>query len=98
PPPGGKFAPKVYNPSGGLHGVGVSVVNALSEKLEVEVARSQQLYAMTFARGAPQGKLKNLGATKNRRGTKISFKPDDKIFGKGATFKPQRLFRMARSK
>ena len=95
---GGKFDSKVYNTSGGLHGVGISVVNALSEKLEVEVARGQQLYAMDFSRGAPLGKLKSLGATKNRRGTKIRFKPDDKIFGKGATFKPARLLRMARSK
>jgi topoisomerase-4 subunit B len=95
---GGKFDSKVYNTSGGLHGVGISVVNALSEKLEVEVARGQQLYAMDFSRGAPLGKLKNLGATKNRRGTKVRFKPDEKIFGKGATFKPQRLLRMARSK
>ena len=95
---GGKFDCKVYNTSGGLHGVGVSVVNALSEKLEVEVARGQQLYAMTFSRGAPQGKLQKLGAIKNRRGTKVRFKPDEKIFGKGATFKPARLFRMARSK
>ena len=95
---GGKFDSKVYNTSGGLHGVGVSVVNALSERLEVEVARGQQLYAMTFARGAPQGKLKSLGAIKNRRGTKVRFKPDEQIFGKGAAFKPQRLFRMARSK
>ena len=95
---GGKFDSKVYNTSGGLHGVGVSVVNALSEKLEVEVARGQQLYAMAFSRGAPQGKLQKLGAIKNRRGTKVRFKPDEKIFGKGATFKPQRLLRMARSK
>ena len=95
---GGKFDSKVYNTSGGLHGVGVSVVNALSERLEVEVARGQQLYAMCFSRGAPQGKLKNLGPIKNRRGTKVRFFPDEKIFGKGATFKPQRLFRMARSK
>jgi topoisomerase IV subunit B len=95
---GGKFDSKVYNTSGGLHGVGVSVVNALSEKLEVEVARGQQLYAMEFSRGAPLGKLKSLGSIKNRRGTKIRFKPDEKIFGKGATFKPARLLRMARSK
>jgi len=95
---GGKFDSKVYNTSGGLHGVGVSVVNALSEKLEVEVARGQQLYRMEFRRGEPQGKLKNLGPIKNRRGTKVRFKPDEKIFGKGAAFKPQRLFRMARSK
>ena len=95
---GGKFDSKVYNTSGGLHGVGVSVVNALSETLEVEVARGQQLYAMSFSRGAPQGKLQKLGPVKNRRGTKVRFKPDEKIFGKGATFKPQRLLRMARSK
>jgi topoisomerase IV subunit B len=95
---GGKFESKVYNTSGGLHGVGISVVNALSETLDVEVARGQQLYAMSFARGAPQGKLKKLGAVKNRRGTKITFKPDEKIFGKGCAFKPARLFKMARSK
>ena len=95
---GGKFDSKVYNTSGGLHGVGVSVVNALSDKLEVEVARGQQLYAMEFSRGAPVGKLKNLGPVKNRRGTRVRFHPDEQIFGKGAAFKPQRLFRMARSK
>ena len=95
---GGKFDSKVYNTSGGLHGVGVSVVNALSETLEVEVARGQQLYAMSFSRGAPQGKLQKLGPVKNRRGTKVRFRLDEKIFGKGATFKPQRLLRMARSK
>jgi topoisomerase-4 subunit B len=95
---GGKFESKVYNTSGGLHGVGVSVVNALSETLEVEVARGQQLYAMEFKRGVPQGKLKKLGAVMNRRGTKVRFKPDEKIFGKGCAFKPARLFKMARSK
>jgi topoisomerase-4 subunit B len=95
---GGKFGSKVYNTSGGLHGVGVSVVNALSEKLEVEVARGQQLYGMAFSRGVPLGKLETLGAIKNRRGTRVRFKPDEKIFGKGAAFKPQRVFRMARSK
>ncbi len=95
---GGKFDSKVYNTSGGLHGVGVSVVNALSEKLEVEVARGQQLYRMAFARGAPQGKLQKLGPVKNRRGTKVRFKPDEKIFGKAAAFQPARVFRMARSK
>jgi topoisomerase IV subunit B len=95
---GGKFDSKVYNTSGGLHGVGVSVVNALSETLEVEVATGQQLYRMEFSRGVPKGKLKSLGAIKNRRGTSVRFKPDEQIFGKGATFKPARLFRMARSK
>lgn len=95
---GGKFDAKNYNTSGGLHGVGVSVVNALSERCEVEVARGQQLYRMVFGRGAPQTKLESLGSVMNRRGTTIRFKPDDQIFGKGATFKPDRVMKMARSK
>ena len=95
---GGKFNSKVYETSGGLHGVGVSVVNALSERLEVEVARGGKLYAMAFERGIPQGKLKELGRTPNRRGTSVRFKPDPKIFGAKAAFKPARLFKMARSK
>ncbi|QPF87894.1 DNA topoisomerase IV subunit B [Bradyrhizobium genosp. L] len=95
---GGKFDSKVYETSGGLHGVGVSVVNALSSRLEVEVARSQQLYRMTFERGLPKGKLEELGKVNNRRGTRIRFKPDTEIFGAKATFKPQRLFKMTRSK
>ncbi len=95
---GGKFDSKVYNTSGGLHGVGVSVVNALSEVLEVEVARGQQLFRMVFARGTPQGKLQQLGSIKNRRGTRVRFKPDEQIFGKGCAFKPARLLKMARSK
>src|SRR5471030_2206725 len=95
---GGKFDSKVYETSGGLHGVGVSVVNALSSRLEVEVARSQKLYRMSFERGDPKGKLEDLGKVSNRRGTRIRFKPDTDIFGTKATFKPQRLFKMARSK
>ena len=95
---GGKFDGKAYNTSGGLHGVGVSVVNALSETLEVEVARGQQLYRMLFSRGAPDGKLQKLGSVMNRRGTKVRFRPDEKIFGKGAAFRPALLLKMARSK
>ena len=95
---GGKFNSKVYETSGGLHGVGVSVVNALSSRLEVEVARGQKLYRMAFERGHPKGKLEDLGKINNRRGTRIRFKPDTDIFGAKATFKPQRLFKMARSK
>ena len=95
---GGKFNSKVYETSGGLHGVGVSVVNALSSLLEVEVARSQKLYRMTFERGHPKGKLEDLGKINNRRGTRIRFKPDTDIFGAKAAFKPQRLFKMTRSK
>lgn len=95
---GGKFDSKVYATSGGLHGVGVSVANALSEKLEVEVARGQKLYRQSYSRGLPDGPLQSLGSIKNRRGTKVRFRPDPEIFGKGAAFKPARLFRMARSK
>src|SRR5205809_5472693 len=95
---GGKFDSKVYETSGGLHGVGVSLVNALSSRLEVEVARGQKLYRMAFERGHPKGKLEDLGKINNRRGTRIRFKPDTDIFGAKATFKPQRLFKMARSK
>ena len=95
---GGKFDGKAYNTSGGLHGVGVSVVNALSDTCEVEVARGQQLYRMVFSRGIAQTKLEKLGSVMNRRGTKVRFHPDETIFGKGAHFKPARLLKMARSK
>src|SRR5262245_24128163 len=95
---GGKFDGKAYQTSGGLHGVGVSVVNALSERLEVEVARGQQLYRMVFSRGEPKTKLEKLGSIMNRRGTKVRFKPDEQIFGKGCAFKHSRLFAMARAK
>src|SRR6202042_1390992 len=95
---GGKFDSKVYETSGGLHGVGVSVVNALSSRLEVEVAKGQRLYRMAFERGHPKGKIEDLGKVNNRRGTRIRFKPDAEIFGAKATFKPDRLFRMAPSK
>ncbi len=95
---GGKFDSKVYETSGGLHGVGVSVVNALSDLLEVEVARGQQLYRQTFSRGMPQGPLETLGEVQNRRGTRVRFHPDAQIFGAEAQFSPKRLFKMARSK
>ncbi len=95
---GGKFDGKAYQTSGGLHGVGVSVVNALSDTCEVEVARGQQLYRMVFSRGQPITKLEKLGSIHNRRGTRVRFKPDEAIFGKGAQFKPARLLKMARSK
>ncbi len=95
---GGKFDSKVYETSGGLHGVGISVVNALSELLEVEVARGQLLYRQTFSRGIPQGGLENLGKVQNRRGTRVRFKPDHQIFGEAIHFDPRRLFKMSRSK
>src|SRR5712692_1752658 len=95
---GGKFDSKVYGTSGGLHGVGVSVANALSERMEVEVARGQTLHRMVFERGKPKGKLEKLGRAPNRRGTKIRFRPDPQIFGGKAHFKPERVFKMARSK
>jgi topoisomerase-4 subunit B len=95
---GGKFDSKVYETSGGLHGVGVSVANALSERMEVEVAREQQLYRMAFERGKPKGKLEKAGRAPNRRGTKVRFKPDPEIFGAKAAFKAERIFKMTRSK
>ncbi|PWK61851.1 DNA topoisomerase IV subunit B [Aminobacter sp. AP02] len=95
---GGKFDSKVYETSGGLHGVGVSVVNALSDQLEVEVARGRQLYRQRFSRGVPQGGLESLGDVHNRRGTKVRFHPDPEIFGKTAHFEPARIYKMARSK
>jgi topoisomerase-4 subunit B len=93
---GGKFDSGAYETSGGLHGV--SVVNALSEKLEVEVARGQTLYRQTFERGKPTSKLTVVGKTLNRRGTKVRFLPDPQIFGAQARFDPARVFKMARSK
>jgi topoisomerase-4 subunit B len=95
---GGKFDSTVYETSGGLHGVGVSVANALSERMEVEVAREQTLYTMAFERGKPKTKLIKAGRAPNRRGTKVRFRPDPQIFGEKATFRPERIFKMARSK
>ncbi len=95
---GGKFDSGAYETSGGLHGVGVSVVNALSERLEVEVARGQTLYRQTFERGKPTKALTIVGKAPNRRGTKVRFLPDPQIFGAQARFDPARVFKMARSK
>lgn len=95
---GGKFNSKVYETSGGLHGVGISVVNALSERVIVEVARERKLYRQSFSRGVPTTKLENLGDVHNRRGTKVRFLPDAEIFGNGAKFDPARLYKMSRSK
>ena len=95
---GGKFSGKAYATSGGLHGVGISVVNALSEELVVEVARGRELYQQRFSRGLALGGLERLGTVANRRGTLVRFKPDAQIFGEGARFRPSRLYRLARSK
>jgi topoisomerase-4 subunit B len=95
---GGKFSNKAYATSGGLHGVGVSVVNALSTETVVTVARNKELYRQTFARGEPASGLERLGPTPNRRGTTVTFTPDPDIFGAEARFKPSRLYRLARSK
>jgi len=94
---GGKFGGDAYQTSGGLHGVGASVVNALSDSLVVEVARDRELYEQRFARGLPLGPVRRLGPTQNRRGTSVTFHPDDQIFGHHR-FRPARLHRMARSK
>ncbi|MEM1159412.1 MAG: DNA topoisomerase IV subunit B [Pseudomonadota bacterium] len=95
---GGKFSGKAYETSGGLHGVGAAVVNALSDRLRVEVARGKKVFAQEFSRGVPQGPLAEVGQTQNRRGTEVTFHPDAEIFGTAAHLKPARLHRMARSK
>jgi topoisomerase-4 subunit B len=95
---GGKFSGKAYATSGGLHGVGVSVVNALSSYTRIEVARNKELFAQEFSRGLPTGPLQKLGGTPNRRGTSVAFTPDTEIFGEDARFKPARLFKLVRSK
>ncbi len=94
---GGKFSGDSYQTSGGLHGVGSSVVNALSDHLRVEVARNKELFAMEFSRGVPQGKLEKIGAAPNRRGTAVTFHPDAEIFGP-LKLKPAVLYKMAESK
>ncbi|MAC72911.1 MAG: DNA topoisomerase IV subunit B [Marinovum sp.] len=94
---GGKFSGKAYQTSGGLHGVGASVVNALSDSMVVQVARNKELYEQRFSRGVPLAPLAKLGPTQNRRGTTVTFHPDAEIFGK-LCFKPARLFKSIRSK
>ena len=95
---GGKFSNNAYKTSGGLHGVGLSVVNALAAELSVEVARNRQLYRQDYRLGAPQGPVAEIGQTQNRRGTGIGFVPDPTIFGADAKFHPATLWRLARSK
>ncbi|WP_262695070.1 DNA topoisomerase IV subunit B [Kordiimonas aquimaris] len=95
---GGKFNSDAYATSGGLHGVGISVVNALSEWLSVEVARDKKLFRQSFSRGLSMGSLEDMGPVANRRGTKVSFLPDHEIFGKKLKFKPSRIYNLARSK
>ncbi len=95
---GAKFSHKVYATSGGLHGVGISVVNALADTLSVEVARERRLYRQSYRRGKPKGKVKDAGAVQNRRGTTVTFQPDPSIFGDTARFQPDQLYRMARSR
>ncbi|MEO6301140.1 MAG: DNA topoisomerase IV subunit B, partial [Paracoccaceae bacterium] len=94
---GGKFSGKAYETSGGLHGVGASVVNALSDHMKVEVARNKELYTQSFSRGIPQGPMVKVGPAPNRRGTATTFHPDAEIFGH-QTLKPARILRMVRSK
>ena len=95
---GGKFGGEIYKTSGGLHGVGLSVVNALSSEMHVEIAREKVLWTQTYKKGRPQGKLKNAGQAKNQRGTKIRFKPDAEIFGETLKFRSEILYNMAKAK
>ena len=94
---GGKFSGKAYETSGGLHGVGVSVVNALSARVDVTAWKDGFEWRQSFSRGKPRGSIEKLGATR-KKGTAIAFLPDEQIFGEGCAFKPARLYRMARSK
>ena len=94
---GGKFSGKAYQTSGGLHGVGASVVNALSDKMVVEVARNKELFEQCFSRGIPLGPVAKIGTAPNRRGTTVTFHADEQIFG-SHRFKPARLLKMVRSK
>ena len=95
---GAKFNGDTYQTAGGLHGVGLSVVNALSDRLTVEVARDRVLWTQAYVRGKPEGKLTRAGTVANRRGTVVTFHPDPEIFGASVRFQPARLYRMARSK
>jgi topoisomerase-4 subunit B len=94
---GGKFSNKAYSTSGGLNGVGSSVVNALSDLMTVQVALNKELYEQSFSRGIPRGPIQKLGPIQNRRGTTVTFHPDPEIFGH-QTLKPARLYKLARSK
>ena len=95
---GGKFGGGAYKVSGGLHGVGLSVVNALSERLVVEIARDKKLYRQEYSKGKPLTALELIGNAPNRRGTSVTFKPDPEIFGANSNLSPNRIYRMARSK
>jgi topoisomerase IV subunit B len=95
---GGKFGGTAYETSGGLHGVGLSVVNALSDRLTIEVARDRTLWTQSYVRGVPQEPLRNVGPVQNRRGTTVTFHPDGEIFEADVRFRPALLYRMARSK
>jgi topoisomerase-4 subunit B len=95
---GGKFSGDSYKTAGGLHGVGISVVNALSDRLEVEVARDRKLWGQSYSRGLALGPLREIGLAPNRRGTQVKFHPDPQIFGEEARFKAATLYRLARSK
>ncbi|MCI5050432.1 MAG: DNA topoisomerase IV subunit B [Rickettsiales bacterium] len=95
---GGKFSDKNYDTSGGLHGVGISVVNALSDHMRVEVVRNQTMYVQEYSKGEPQTRLTKYNDVKNRRGTTVLFHPDPEIFGKKAEFRPAQIYKLIRSK
>ncbi len=95
---GGKFSNKVYHTAGGLHGVGISVVNALSDRMTVEVARDKELWRQEFSKGVPISALEKVGAAPNRRGTSVQFHPDPEIFETGTALRPAKLYKMVRSK
>jgi topoisomerase IV subunit B len=95
---GGKFGGKVYDTSGGLHGVGISVVNALSDSMTVAVIRDKVVYGQAYSRGEPLSPIKKVGDGSGKKGTSVTFHPDPEIFGNKLSFRPERLYRFARSK
>ena len=94
---GGKFSNKAYQTSGGLHGVGISVVNALSDDFVVEVFRNKETFKQTYSKGHPTSKLAKVGTT-NKRGTTVTFHPDPEIFGTKIGFKPAKIYNFIKSK
>jgi topoisomerase-4 subunit B len=95
---GGKFSNKAYNTAGGLHGVGISVVNALSSKLLVQIYRDKKLYSQEYSKGSPITEITNVSAQANKKGTIITFYPDEEIFGANPKFSAKKLYEMAKSK
>ena len=95
---GGKFNDSIYKSSAGLHGVGLSVVNALSSKLNIQVTKNSKIYSQDYSKGKILNKLKAKGKNKIKNGTLITFSPDPEIFGKDISFKPDKIYELSKNK